>query len=284
MDINSVLVVGTGTMGTGISQFLAESGVEVYLYDISEIQLAKGYLSITERLEKQVKKKELTPTELERISGRIHLLNNLSDACAFGMLVETVTEKIEIKKQVLGELSRLVSNETIIATNTSSLSVSEMARAVTLPERFLGLHFFSPVSRMHLIEVIPSPCTTQAVIEQAVNFLQLLGKKCLIVNESPGFIVNRLLITMINEACYLLSEGVGKAEDIDEAMKLGGGLVIGPLALGDFIGLDVCLDILDNYHREFGEAKYRPCPLLRKMVRAGYLGRKTGKGFFVYPT
>ncbi len=282
MDIHSILIVGTGTMGTGIAQFLAESGAEVYLYDASPIQLDKALAEITSRWENREKKNEIGPGDRVKLNQRIHLVRELAELPAVTMMIEAVPEKMEQKKEVLNTFSQIFATDTIIATNTSSLSVSEIASRVNHPERFLGLHFFSPVPIMPLVEIIPSPHTDQAVIDQATRFLQQAGKETVIVNESPGFIVNRLLIPMVNEACFLLQEGVARAAEIDKAMKLGGGLVIGPLALGDFIGLDVCLDIMENYYREFAEAKYRPCPLLRKMVRAGYLGRKTGRGFFSY--
>lgn len=282
MEIHTILIVGTGAMGKGIAQFLAESGAEVYLYDASPIQLEKALAEITSRWEKRVKKNEIGPADREKLTQRIHLVDEPSKLPAITMLVEAVPEKMELKKEVLDTFSQIVAADTIIATNTSSLSVSEIATRVKHPERFLGLHFFNPVPIMPLVEIVASPHTAQAVIEQATRFLQKAGKETVIVNESPGFVVNRLLIPMVNEACFLLQEGVARATEIDKAMKLGSGLVIGPLALGDFIGLDVCLDIMENYYHEFAEAKYRPCPLLRKMVRAGYLGRKTGRGFFSY--
>lgn len=282
MDIDAIMVVGAGTMGSGIAQFFAEAGVEVYLHDVSEAQLQKGLNTIKERISGRTRKNVLSPVEEEKILQRVHAVTDVTEIRQVQMVIEAIPERMDLKKEVIGQFSRSWPEEVIIATNTSSLSISEIVRSIEVPERVIGLHFFSPVPMMPLVEVIPSPYTSPRAIDTSVTFLESVGKTPILVNESPGFIVNRLLIPMINEAAYLLMERVAGAEDIDKAMKLGGGLVIGPLALGDFIGLDVCLDIMENYFREFGESKYRPCPLLRKLVRAGHLGRKTGKGFYTY--
>jgi len=282
MEIKNAIVVGAGTMGLGIAQFLAEKGTNVYLYRRSVEKLQNDFETIKSRINSRARKKQIDSAQVDTILGKINLASSIDDIDQVDLVIESIPERMDLKKALLDELSKKWTKDVIIATNTSSLSISELAKDIVGPERFIGVHFFSPVPMMPVVEVIPSLYTSQQVIEECLFFLKDKGKDPVLVKESPGFVVNRVCIPMINEACFLLMEGVTDAESIDKALTGGGGLVIGPLALGDFIGLDVVLDIMENYYHEFGSFKYLPCPLLRKMVRAGHLGRKTGRGFFKY--
>jgi 3-hydroxybutyryl-CoA dehydrogenase len=282
MEIKKIMVLGAGTMGAGIAQVAAQSGYQVVLRDIADEYVDRGIKTITKNLSKLVEKGKLSDeakeAALARITGTVDLLQG-QDA---DVVIEAVVENMEIKKQVYKELSSIIKEDAIFATNTSALSVTEIAVATNRPDKVIGMHFFNPVPVMKLVELIRGVTTSDETYDAIKGMVEKMGKTGVQVNEAPGFVVNRILIPMINEAAYALMEGVASAKDIDEAMKLGANHPIGPLALGDLIGLDVCLAIMETLQREFGEAKYRPCPLMRKMVRAGQLGRKTGKGFFDY--
>jgi 3-hydroxybutyryl-CoA dehydrogenase len=282
MEIKKIMVLGAGTMGAGIAQVAAQSGYQVVLRDIADEYVDRGIKTITKNLSKLVEKGKLSDeakeAALARITGTVDLLQG-QDA---DVVIEAVVENMEIKKQVYKELSSIIKEGAIFATNTSALSVTEIAVATNRPDKVIGMHFFNPVPVMKLVELIRGVTTSDETYDAIKGMVEKMGKTGVQVNEAPGFVVNRILIPMINEAAYALMEGVASAKDIDEAMKLGANHPIGPLALGDLIGLDVCLAIMETLQREFGEAKYRPCPLMRKMVRAGQLGRKTGKGFFDY--
>ena len=265
-------VLGTGTMGAGIIQVLAQNGFEVVLRARRQTSVDKGIATVEKNLERLVSKERMTAQEKEEVMGRIQGSTNIEIIKDADLVIEAATENMESKKALFAELDTLCKPNTIIATNTSSLSITEIGAATNRPDKIIGMHFFNPVPMMKQMH------SDNFIVELS----KTLGKTPVEVEEAPGFVVNRVLIPMINEAIGILADGVAKAEDIDEAMKLGANHPIGPLALGDLIGLDVCLAIMEVLYTEFGDSKYRPHPLLRKMVRAGKLGRKTGVGFFDY--
>ncbi|MTI60350.1 MAG: 3-hydroxybutyryl-CoA dehydrogenase [Firmicutes bacterium] len=275
-------IVGAGTMGSGIAQTIAQSGYEVILRDIEQDFVDQGLAKIAKNLARSVQKERISAAEKDAVSGRITGTTELSKLADADLVIEAITEKMEIKKRVFQELDELCSPETILASNTSALSITEIATTTKRPDKVLGIHFFNPVPVMKLVELIKSITTAEETFEKAKGFIEGIGKTPVEVNEAPGFVVNRILIPMINEAAFILYEGIAKADEIDTAMKLGANHPLGPLALGDLVGLDVCLAIMETLYNEFGDSKYRPCPLLRKKVRAGHLGRKTGRGFFEY--
>lgn len=275
-------VLGTGTMGAGIIQVLAQTGYEVVLRARRETSVEKGIATVDKNLEKLVAKEKMTADEKAAIMGRIKGSTDISIVADADLIIEAATEEMESKKALFQELDQLCKPETIIATNTSSLSITEIAAATNRPDRIIGMHFFNPVPMMKLVEIIKGLATSEETKEVILDLTRKLGKTPVEVAEAPGFVVNRILIPMVNEGIGILADGVAKAEDIDEAMKLGANHPMGPLALGDLIGLDVCLAIMEVLYAEFGDSKYRPHPLLKKMVRAGKLGRKTGEGFFNY--
>lgn len=283
MDIKRICVLGAGTMGSGIAQAAATAGFSVALRDINAAVIEKGIGAITGNLQRNVDKGRITPQEkgaiLKRIIGTAELKEALKEA---EYVIEAATEDMNIKKSVFRELDRMCLPEIILATNTSGLSITEIASAVRNPERVIGVHFFNPVPLMNLVELIKGACTSEGVLAVSRTLVEKMGKTPVEVREAPGFIVNRMLIPMINEAVCILMEGIASKEDIDQAMKLGANHPLGPLALGDLVGLDVCLKIMETLYREFGDPKYRPCPLLTKMVRAGLLGKKSGRGFYDY--
>ncbi len=275
-------VLGAGTMGSGIAQVIAQAGFKVILRDIKDSYVERGIETIRKNLSRSVKKGRMTEKESEEIANRVKGTSELSELTEVDLVIEAINEDMELKKRVFKELDQICSENVILATNTSALSITEVATVTDRPDRVIGVHFFNPVPVMKLVELIRSITTSEETFKKVEELVKRLGKKPVQVNEAPGFIVNRVLIPMINEAAFILNEGVARAEDIDTAMKLGANHPIGPLALADLIGLDVCLAIMETLYQEFADSKYRPCPLLRKKVRAGQLGRKTGKGFYQY--
>jgi len=275
-------VLGTGTMGAGIIQVLAQSGYEVVLRARRETSVEKGIATVNKNLDKLVAKEKMTAEEKDAVMARIKGSTDISIVADADLIIEAATEDMEAKKALFAELDKLCKPGTIIATNTSSLSITEIAAATGRADKIIGMHFFNPVPMMKLVEIIKGLATSDETRDTIVELTKKLGKTPVEVNEAPGFVVNRILIPMINEGISILADGVAKAEDIDQAMMLGANHPMGPLALGDLVGLDVCLAIMETLHSEFGEDKYRPHPLLRKMVRAGKLGRKTGEGFYQY--
>ncbi|MGM0436942.1 MAG: 3-hydroxybutyryl-CoA dehydrogenase [Bacillota bacterium] len=280
--MKKVGVLGAGTMGSGIAQVIAQGGYQVILRDIKEEFVEKGVKSIKKNLERSVKKERITQKEMDETLANVETTTEVSDLNDVDLVIEAVNEDMELKKKIFKELDEVTKDDAILASNTSALSITEIATVTERPDKVVGVHFFNPVPVMKLVELIRSITTSDETFEKVESLVEELSKTPVEVNEAPGFVVNRILVPMINEATFLLNEGVASAEDIDTAMKLGANHPIGPLALGDMIGLDVCLAIMETLHEEFGDSKYRPCPLLKKKVRAGQLGRKTGEGFYSY--
>ena len=283
MEIKKVCVLGAGIMGSGIAQVAAHAGFLVAMRDVEDRFVQKGLAAIKQSLDRIVSKGKMEAGEAAAVTGRVKGTTDLKEAVADAdLVVEAVIEVMEVKKIVFKELDALCKPTAILASNTSGLSITEMAAVTRRPEKVIGVHFFNPVPLMKLVELIRGFVTSDETLAVSKAFVQKLGKTPIEVTEAPGFAVNRILCPMINEAIFLYSEGVASAEDIDQGMVLGANHPIGPLALADLVGLDTLLHVLDGLHWELGEDKYRPAPLLRKMVRAGYLGRKSGKGFFAY--
>lgn len=275
-------VLGSGTMGNGIVQTLAKSGYQVVMRDIDEAFLAKGMATIEKTYGKMVEKGKMTTEEREMALRLIEATTSLEALKDCDMIIEAATENMHIKKKIFAELDEVVKPDAILATNTSSLSITEIAASTKRPAQVIGMHFFNPVPVMKLVEVIKGIATSDETFQTVEALAIKMGKEPVKVEEAPGFVVNRILLPMINEAIGIYAEGVASAEDIDKAMMLGANHPIGPLALADLIGNDVNLAIMETLYTEFADSKYRPHPLLRKMVRAGHLGRKTGKGFYSY--
>jgi len=282
MDVKTIMVVGAGQMGSGIAQVCAVAGYDVLLYDISEAQLDKGIANIEKLLARQVEKGKMTAADQDAALSRLSRSTDLRDAANADLVIEAVVENMDVKTKLFAELDEIARPETILASNTSSLPITEIAAATKRAEKVIGMHFMNPVPVMKLVEIIRGLATADEVYETIEAVTRTLGKVPVEVNDFPGFISNRVLMPMINEAIYALYEGVATKEAIDEVMKLGMNHPMGPLTLADFIGLDTCLYIMETLHEGFGDDKYRPCPLLRKYVKAGWLGRKTGRGFYTY--
>ncbi|MTK11043.1 MAG: 3-hydroxybutyryl-CoA dehydrogenase [Clostridiaceae bacterium] len=277
-----VFVLGAGTMGSGIVQSFAQAGYDVVMRDIEESFVNRGMSVITKNLEKSVQKGKVTVEEKSEILSRITPTTDINLVKEADFVVEAAVENMAIKKKVFAELDEICKLEAILATNTSSLSITDVASSTNRPDKVIGMHFFNPVPVMKLVEVTKGLSTSSETKDKVIQLSKSLGKDPVEVKEAPGFVVNRILIPMINEAIGILDEGVATAEDIDKSMKLGANHPIGPLALADLVGNDVCLAIMEVLYTEFGDSKYRPHPLLRKMVRGKMLGRKTGQGFFCY--
>lgn len=282
MDIKNVLVIGAGQMGLGIAQVFMTSNYHVSLYDMSEEQIKKGIAFIDKQLNRQVEKAAMTKVEKDEAMNRLYPISSLSNAAQVDLVVEAVVEKMEVKQSLFKELDQLMPPHTILATNTSSLPITEIAAATSRPQQVIGMHFMNPVPVMKLVEIIRGLATSDEVYKVIHETSERLNKVPVEVEDFPGFVSNRILMPMVNEAIYTLYEGVARKEDIDAVMKLGMRHPMGPLTLADFIGLDTCLFIMETLHKGFGDDKYRPCPLLRKYVKAGWLGKKVGRGFFTY--
>ncbi len=281
MDIKTIGIVGSGTMGGGIAQVAATTGFGVILHDVGQEYLDRALKTIDKSLAKLIEKGKVTEDK-EKILGRIKTTTSLDEFAKADLAVEAVFEDFEVKKKVLVALDKIVAPEVIMASNTSSISITRLAALTSRPAKFMGMHFMNPVPLMTLVELIRGIATSQETFAAVKSVAEKMGKVPVEANDFPGFISNRILMPMINEAVYALMEGVGTAEAIDTVMKLGMNHPMGPFTLADLIGLDVCLYIMEVLYEGFKDTKYRPCPLLRKMVDAGYLGRKTGRGFYDY--
>ena len=283
MSINHVAVIGAGTMGNGIAHVFALAGHDVTLIDVSQDRLDAGLATIEKNLARQVKKEKITEEDQVETLARIRCATDLAkDVAEADLVVEAATENPTIKAEIFRELDKATKPEAILASNTSSISITQIAAETDRPDQVIGMHFFNPVPVMKLVEIVRGLETSDETFQAIYDLSEQLGKTPVEVNDYAGFVSNRILMPMINEAIYCVMEGVAEPEDIDTVMKLGMAHPMGPLTLADFIGLDVCLSIMEVLHRELGDSKYRPCPLLRKMVTAGRLGRKSGRGFYVY--
>ena len=282
MAIQTVGIIGAGTMGNGIAQACAVSGIDVVMVDISDAAVQKGLATVSGSLDRLIKKEKLTEAEKTAALARIKTSTDYAALKGAQLVIEAATENYELKVKILKQLDALLDADVIVATNTSSISITQLAAVTGRADKFIGMHFFNPVPMMALVEIIVGLQTSDATHATVKELSERLGKSPITVKNAPGFVVNRILVPMINEAFFVLAEGLASAEDIDAGMKLGCNQPIGPLALADMIGLDVCLAVMEVYLKEFGDSKYRACPLLKEMVAAGRLGRKTGRGVYSY--
>ena len=282
MAIQTVGIVGAGTMGNGIAQACAVSGINVVMVDISEAAVQKGVATVSGSLDRLIKKEKITAADKDKALSLIKTSTNYDDLKGAQLVIEAATENFDLKVKILKQLDELLGADVLVATNTSSISITKLGAVTKRADKFIGMHFFNPVPMMALVEIIRGLQTSDATHDAVKALSEKLGKSPITVKNAPGFVVNRILVPMINEAFQVLSEGTATAEDIDAGMKLGCNQPIGPLALADMIGLDVCLAVMEVYLEEFGDSKYRPCYLLREYVAAGRLGRKTGQGVYTY--
>lgn len=282
MSIENIAVIGAGTMGNGIAQVCAVAGYQVTLIDVSEAALERGLATLRKNLERQVSKQTLQAEQAEAALTRIATSTDYAQLKGAQLVIEAATENLALKVKILQQVAASVADDCVIATNTSSLSITQLGASVSQPERFVGVHFFNPVPMMALVEIIRGLQTSDATYASAMALTERVGKTAISAGNRPGFVVNRILVPMINEAIMVLQEGLASAEDIDTGMRLGCNQPIGPLALADLIGLDTLLAIIESFHDGFNDSKYRPAALLKEMVAAGYLGRKSGRGFFTY--
>lgn len=282
MSVQTIMVIGAGQMGSGIAQVCAQAGYNVVLNDLKPEFVERGLSGIRKNLNRQVDKGRMTAEQVEEIVGRITASHDLQDAAKVDLVIEAAVENMDIKAKIFAQLDEIAPAHAILASNTSSLPITEIAAATKRPEKVIGMHFMNPVPVMKLVEIIRGLATADEVYQTIEDITKTLEKVPVEVNDFPGFVSNRILMPMINEAIYTLYEGVATKEAIDEVMKLGMNHPMGPLTLADFIGLDTCLYIMETLHEGFGDDKYRPCPLLRKYVKAGWLGKKSGRGFYTY--
>ncbi|MFE6166520.1 3-hydroxybutyryl-CoA dehydrogenase [Viridibacillus arvi] len=282
MSIQKIMVIGAGQMGSGIAQVCAQAGFDVKLNDMKEEYFARGLGTITKNLSRNVDKGRMTESEKEAILGRLTKSLDINDANDVDLVIEAAVENMEVKQSIFKQLDTIAPAHAILASNTSSLPITELAAVTNRPEQVIGMHFMNPVPVMKLVEIIRGLATTDDVYQTIEDMTKKLEKVPVEVNDFPGFVANRILMPMINEAIYTLYEGVATKEAIDDVMKLGMNHPMGPLTLADFIGLDTCLYIMETLYEGFGDSKYRPCPLLRKYVKAGWLGKKSGRGFYIY--
>jgi 3-hydroxybutyryl-CoA dehydrogenase len=281
-SLQTIGLIGAGTMGSGIAQACAVAGLAVTMIDVDDAALARGRSAVSSSLDRLVKKEKLSAADKDAALARINGTTDYAALKTCDFVIEAATEHEALKVKILKQIDELAKPDAILATNTSSISITKLAAVTKRPQRFIGMHFFNPVPVMALVELIRGLQTDDATVEAAGAFAKRLGKTPIVVKNSPGFIVNRLLCPMLNEAIFVYAEGLASAKEIDDGMKLGCNHPIGPLALVDLIGLDVLLAVMEVFYRDFNDPKYRPAPLLREMVAAGYLGRKTGRGFYTY--